>query len=81
MCPTDYSSDSAAYALIAEKLGCSRYTLREWCVPAGPDVTKRLVRSNADGSDRQHHPGLLTDKDMNELRSDLRFASVGVLRV
>ena len=33
MCQAYYSSDSATYALIAEKLGCSRCTLREWCIP------------------------------------------------
>ena len=32
-----YSSDSAAYASIAEKLGCSRFTLREWCIQAELD--------------------------------------------
>ena len=31
----DHSSDSAACALIAEKLGCSRFTLREWLHPGG----------------------------------------------
>ena len=29
---SDYSSDSAAYASIAEKLGCSRFPLRQWCI-------------------------------------------------
>ena len=28
----DCSSDSAAYDSTAEKLGCSRFTLREWCI-------------------------------------------------
>ena len=38
---SDCSSDSAAYALIAEKLGCSRFPLREWCIQADLD---RLFR-------------------------------------
>ena len=32
------SSDSAAYTSIAEKLGCSRFTLREWCIQAERDA-------------------------------------------
>ena len=78
MCPTDYSSDIAAYALIAEKLGCSRYTLREWGIPARSNVRKRLGQSIGNGSYRQPHPGLLTDEDMNGLCSNLRFVFVGV---
>ena len=29
---SNYSSDSATCASIAEKLGCSRFTFREWCI-------------------------------------------------
>ena len=44
----DYSSDSAAYSSIAEKLGCSRYTLRQWCLQAERDAGDRPGRSSAD---------------------------------
>ena len=45
---SDYSSDSAAYALIAEKLGCSRFPLRQWCIQAEHDAGERPDRSSAD---------------------------------
>ena len=44
----DYSSDSAAYASIAEKLGCSRFTLRQWCIQTERDAGERPGRSSAD---------------------------------
>ena len=44
----DYSSDSAAYASITEKLGCSRFTLRQWCIQAERDAGERPGRSSAD---------------------------------
>ncbi len=37
----DYSSDSAACASVAEKLGCSRFTLRQWCIQAERDAGER----------------------------------------
>lgn len=40
----DYSSDSTAYASIAEKLGCSRFTLREWCIQVERDAGERPGR-------------------------------------
>jgi len=33
----DYTSDNAAYRAIASKLGCSRDTLRNWCIRAARD--------------------------------------------
>ena len=41
----DCSSCSAAYASIAEKLGCSRFPLREWCIQAEREV-KELRTAN-----------------------------------
>lgn len=43
-----YSSEGAAYASIAEKLGCSRFTLRQWCIQAERDAGERPGRSSAD---------------------------------
>ena len=44
----NYSSDSAAYALIAEKLQCSGFALREWRIQAGHDAGELPGRSGAD---------------------------------
>ena len=44
---SNYSSDSAAYASIAEKLGCSRFPLREWCIQAERDAGERPGRSSS----------------------------------
>ena len=44
----DYSSDSAAYVSIAEKLGCSHFLLREWCIQAERDADEQLDRNSAD---------------------------------
>ena len=30
------SSDNAVYASISENLGCSRFTLRQWCIQTRP---------------------------------------------
>src|SRR6056297_924355 len=35
---SDYSSDSAAYRAIASKLGCSSFSLRDWCRRAARDA-------------------------------------------
>ncbi len=40
----DCSSDSAACVSIAEKLGCSRFTLRQLCIPAERDAGERPAR-------------------------------------
>ena len=45
---SNYSSDSATCASIAEKLGCSRFTFREWCIQAERDTGERPGRSSAD---------------------------------
>ena len=37
----DCSRDSAVYASIAEKLGCSRFTLRQWRIQAERDAGER----------------------------------------
>ena len=37
----DYSCDSAACASVAEKLGCSRFTLRQWCIQEGREAGER----------------------------------------
>ena len=44
------SSDSAANALIAEKLGCSRFPRREWCIQAERDAGACPGRSSADAA-------------------------------
>ena len=45
----DCSRDSAACASIAEKLGCSRFTLRQWRIQAERDAGERpRGRSSAD---------------------------------
>ena len=46
----DYSSDSAAYASIAEKLGCSRFPLRQWCIQTERDAGERPGRGSADNA-------------------------------
>lgn len=35
---SDYSSDSAAFRAIASKLGCSSFSLRDWCRRAARDA-------------------------------------------
>ena len=35
---SDYSSDNAAYRAIASKLGCSSFSLRDWCRRAARDA-------------------------------------------
>ena len=40
----DYPCDSGAYALTAEKLGCSRFTLRQWCIQAERDAGKARIK-------------------------------------
>ena len=35
---SEYSSDSAAYRAIASKLGCSSFSLRDWCRHAARDA-------------------------------------------
>ena len=39
---SDYSSDSAAYRAIASKLGCSSFSLRDWCRRAARDAGELL---------------------------------------
>ena len=38
---SDYTSDNAAYRVIASKLGCSHDTLRAWCLQAARDAGER----------------------------------------
>ena len=45
---SDYISDSATYTSIAEKLGCSRFPLRQWCIQAERDAGERPGRSSTD---------------------------------
>jgi len=44
----DCSSGSAACASITGKLGCSRFTLREWCIQTERDAGERPDRNSAD---------------------------------
>ena len=45
---SDCSNDSVAYASIVEKLGCSRFPLRERCIQTSRDAGERPGRSSAD---------------------------------
>ena len=38
---SDYDSDNAAYRAIASKLGCSKDSLRVWCLQAARDAGER----------------------------------------
>jgi transposase len=45
---SDYDSDNAAYRAIASKLGCSKDSLRAWCVQAGRDTGERPGATSED---------------------------------
>ena len=44
----DYDSDNAAYRAIASKLGCSKDSLRAWCVQAARDAGERAGPTSED---------------------------------
>lgn len=45
---SDYDSDNAAYSAIASKLGCSKDSLRAWCVQAARDAGERAGSTSED---------------------------------
>ena len=65
----NYSSDSAACASIAEKLGCSRFTLRQWRIPADYEIPGDRGMIRRDGEQLIFEP--VRKENMLEVLADL----------